>query len=179
MSIWRNLEESASTEMLFGRPPDHRCTFEAVQRNRPIRGTRSIGPGNYHLITIFSVIYILEQITVSCTIQLYGKSGKPKIGCTDWGLVINLQVQQEWISLKTKVHLMETHLWCFHSHLEETNFTNQSASFNTSSILKVSVTLSITTENNLIAHFIKTINYVYTASTYNWHVCWRVWILKC
>jgi len=51
--------------MLFGRPPDHRCTFEAVQRNRPIRGTRSIGPGNYHLITIFSAIYILEQITVS------------------------------------------------------------------------------------------------------------------
>lgn len=108
MSIWRNLEESASTEMLFGRPPDHRCTFEAEQRNRPIRGTRSIGPGNYHLITIFSTIYILEQITVSCIIQLYAKSGKPKIGCTVWGFVINLQVTRV-NKFETKVHLMETH----------------------------------------------------------------------
>lgn len=39
MSICRNLEVSGSAEMLSGRPPDHRFTFEVVRRNRPFRET--------------------------------------------------------------------------------------------------------------------------------------------
>jgi len=103
MSIWRNLEECASTEMLFGRPPDHRCTFEAVQRNRPIRGTRSIGPGNYHLITIFSAIYILEQITVSMP-NLGNLKSDAQFEVL-WSIYSSTRVNK----FETKVHLIETH----------------------------------------------------------------------